>query len=190
MNRSILVDVRSACNLEEDDSSFDKQLIPLINTQIMMAHQFGVGWGMFSVTDENQTWADWVEVPGEDLRAIKTWLGYSVMLMFDPPENGTVLKAYQDMLAKMEWMLREKTEEKGYVKMFVPEKADFYEDEAESSSGEEPEPYDPGYDYPDEPIEPWEPEEPPQEPEEPPQEPEEPPQEPEEPPQEPEDIGD
>lgn len=135
MNRSILVDVRSMCNLEPDDDSFDNQLIPLINTQMMMAHQFGVGWESAYVQDEELTWADWVEVPGEQLRAIKTWVGYNVLLAFDPPDNGTVLKAYQDMLAKIEWMLREKTEEKGYVKLFVPEKADFYEDDSAEDSG-------------------------------------------------------
>lgn len=135
MDHSILMDVRSMCNLEPHDYTFDNQLIPLINTQLMMAHQFGVGWSSFAVRDESQTWADWVEIPGEDLRAIKTWVGYSVLLAFDPPDNGTVLKAYQDMLAKIEWMLREKTEEKGYVKLFVPEKADFYEDDSAEDSG-------------------------------------------------------
>lgn len=127
MNGSILADVRSACNLEENDDSFDRQLIPLINSQIMMAHQFGVGTSGFSITDDGSTWADWLGDPGQDLLAIKTWLGFSVLLMFDPPDNGTVLKAYQDQIAKMEWMLREKTEEKGYVKEYVPEKADFYD---------------------------------------------------------------
>lgn len=129
MNQSILVNVRSACNLEAEDDSFDKQLIPLINTQLMMAHQFGVGLDGFSVTDERQTWSEWLSNIGDNLQAIKTWLEYSVLLLFDPPDNGTVLKAYQDQIAKIEWMLREKTEEKGYVKIFVPEKADFYGDD-------------------------------------------------------------
>ena len=130
------MDIRSACNLEEDDSSFDKQLIPLINSQIMMAHQFGVGSDGFFISSDDEIWADWLGSNGEYLRAAKTWLGYSVMLMFDPPDNGTVLKAYQDMLAKMEWMLREKTEEKGFVKDYVPEKADFYDDPKEESEDE------------------------------------------------------
>ena len=129
MNQSILVNVRSACNLEAEDDSFDKQLVPLINTQLMMAHQFGVGLDNFSVTDERQTWGEWMSNIGDNLQAIKTWLEYSVLLLFDPPDNGTVLKAYQDQIAKIEWILREKTEEKGYVKIFVPEKADFYGDD-------------------------------------------------------------
>ena len=129
MTESILAGVRSACNLEKEDDSFDNQLIPLINSQIMMAHQFGVGTSGFSITGDTETWGDWLGEPGSDLLAIKTWLGYSVLLLFDPPDNGTVLNAYQDQIAKMEWMLREKSEEKGYVKEYVPEKADFYEDD-------------------------------------------------------------
>ena len=126
---SILADVRSACNLERNDTSFDNQLIPLINTQMMMAHQFGVGLSGYNITDASGVWSDWLGEHGDDLSAIKTWLGYSVLLAFDPPDNGTVLKSYQDQIQKIEWMLREKTEEKGYVKTYVPEKASFYEDE-------------------------------------------------------------
>lgn len=129
MNQSILVNVRSACNLEPEDDSFDYQLIPLINTQMMMAHQFGVGFDNVSVSDETLTWNDWLSHMGGELQAIKTWLEYSVLLLFDPPDNGTVLKAYQDQIAKIEWMLREKSEEKGHVKVYVPEKADFYGDD-------------------------------------------------------------
>ena len=129
MNGSILADVRSACNLESTDASFDRQIIPLVNSQMMMAHQFGIGLSGFKITGPAELWRDWLGEEGEDLQAIKTWLGYSVLLLFDPPDNGTVLKSYQDQIAKMEWMLREKSEEKGYVKTYVPEKADFYEDD-------------------------------------------------------------
>ena len=129
MDSSILADVRSACSLSVHDFSFDDQLIQLINSQMMMAHQFGIGYSGFKITGADETWSDWLGTSGEDLQAIKTWLGYSVLLLFDPPDNGTVLKSYQDQIAKMEWMLREKSEEKGYVKEYVPEKADFYEDD-------------------------------------------------------------
>lgn len=129
MTGSILADVRSACSLESTDSTFDNQLIPLINGQIMMAHQFGIGPSAFVISGITQTWDDWLGEASSDLEAIKIWLGYSVLLLFDPPDNSTVLKAYQDQILKIEWMLREKSEEKGYVKQYVPEKADFYEED-------------------------------------------------------------
>lgn len=129
MTNSILEDVRAACNLDKSDNGFDDQLIPLINGQLMMAHQFGVGPTGYIISGDTETWNDWLGEGGADLLAIKPWLGYSVLLLFDPPDNGTVLKSYQEQIAKFEWMLREKTEEKGHVKTYVPEKASFYEDD-------------------------------------------------------------
>lgn len=125
---SILEDVREACNLNRDDSSFDGQLIPLINTQLMMAHQFGVGYSGFTISDNTALWSGWLGSAESDLAAVKTWVGYQVLLLFDPPDNNSLLNSYKDQIEKFEWMLREKVEEKGYVKDYVPEKASFYED--------------------------------------------------------------
>ena len=129
MMQPILADVRTACNLEANDTSFDQQLIQLTNTQIMMAHQFGIGATGFMIHGDGETWRDWLGNSADNLAAIKTWLGYSVLLLFDPPDNSTVSASYKDQIAKIEWMLKEKSEEKGYVKNYVPEKASFYEDD-------------------------------------------------------------
>lgn len=127
LTNSILVTVRSMCNVEEDDSGFDKQLIPLINGQLMMAHEFGVGYEGFMVHSEHETWQDLLGDYSDSLNAIQTWLGYSVRLLFDPPDNGTVLKSYQDQIKKMEWMLCNKSCMGEAVKEYVPEKADYYD---------------------------------------------------------------
>ena len=129
MQESILESVRSACDLERTDNSFDNQILPLINTQIMMAHQFGVGYDGFSVHTRGETYGDWLGENGQSLLSIKTWLGYQVKLIFDPPDNAAVLKSYQDQIGKIEWMLKEKVEERKFVREYVPEKASFYEDD-------------------------------------------------------------
>lgn len=123
---SILETVRSLCNVEEDDSGFDNQLIPLINGQIMMAHEFGIGYAGFIVHDERETWQDLLGPHADLLNAMQLWLGYSVLLLFDPPDNGTVLKSYQDQILKMEWMLCNKSCLEGAVVEYVPDKAKFY----------------------------------------------------------------
>lgn len=135
LGQSILADVRAQCNLELDDSSFDQQLIPLINSQLMMAHQFGIGKDGFIITGLSDTWQDFLGDDGNNLAAISTWLGYSVKLLFDPPDNGSVLKCYQDQIAKMEWMLYSKSHTTGIVKQYVTE------DQAKV--------YDGLYDYPE-----------------------------------------
>lgn len=120
LQRSILVDVRGICNLEHDDDSFDNQLIPLINSQLMVAHQFGVGKNMF-ITSISDTWYDLLGENGAKLAAMQSWLGYSVKLLFDPPDNASVLKSYQDQIQKFEWMLCSKSQTEKIVKEYVTE---------------------------------------------------------------------
>lgn len=127
LTNSILETVRSMCNVEEDDQGFDKQLIPLINGQLMMAHEFGIGYEGFMVHDEHETWQDLLGDHSDLLNAMQTWLGYSVLLLFDPPDNGTVLKSYQDQIQKMEWMLCNKSCLNGIVTEYVPDKKAFYD---------------------------------------------------------------
>lgn len=121
VENSILVSVRSMCNVDEEDMGFDNQLIPLINTQMMIAnHQLGVGINGFNITGDSETWSDWLGEGEAKLAAVKTWLGYSVLLLFDPPDNGTVLRAIQDTLAKTEWMLESKSRLEGHAKTIYP----------------------------------------------------------------------
>lgn len=127
LTNSILATVRSMCNIEEDDSGFDKQLVPLINGQIMMAHEFGIGYTDFIVHGERETWKDLLGPHADLFSAMRIWLGYSVLLLFDPPDNSTVLKSYQDQILKMEWMLCNKSCLEGAVTEYVPEKKNFYE---------------------------------------------------------------
>lgn len=129
MDESILAEVKTMCNVSEEDDAFNGQLIPLINSQLMVAHQFGVGYNGFNVTGATETWQDLLGEHGEKLAAFKTWLGYSVLLLFDPPDNGTVLKSYQDQIQKLEWMLCSKSQLEKHVVDYVPEHADVYEDE-------------------------------------------------------------
>lgn len=121
VENSILISVRPMCNVDEEDTGFDKQLIPLINSQMMVAHhQLGVGINGFNITGPNETWSDWLGEGEAKLAAAKTWLGYSVLLLFDPPDNGTVLKAIQETISKMEWMLVSKSQLEGHAGNIYP----------------------------------------------------------------------
>ena len=137
LNNSILATIRPLCNVDKDDPGFDAQLIPLINGQLMMAHEFGIGFDGFVVHDEGETWKQLLGNHAELLNAMQIWLGYSVLLLFDPPDNSTVLKSYQDQIQKMEWMLCNKSCLEGAVKEYVPDKAGFYERIAERTVDED-----------------------------------------------------
>ena len=98
-DESILIGVRPMCNVDENDDGFDKQLIPLINAFMMIAHHdLGVGINGFNITGIEQTWSEWLGSAESKLSAAKTWLGYKTFLAFDPPENGSVMQAYEKMM--------------------------------------------------------------------------------------------
>lgn len=137
LDRSILIDVRPANNVDENDNGFDNKLIPLINAQLMMAHQFGIGYDGFQITGSQQTWRDWLGVDGSKLAAAKAWLGLSVMLVFNPPDNASVLKAVQNQVEKYEWMLCSKSQCDGYVAGYVPSAASYYETIAPATADED-----------------------------------------------------
>ena len=121
INSSILKSVRPMCNVESDDPGFDEKLIPLINSQIMVAHhELGIGVNGFNITGDTETWADWLSTGEAKLSAVKTWLGYTVLLLFDPPDNGTVLKSMQEQIDKIAWMLASKSKLEGHAKTIYP----------------------------------------------------------------------
>lgn len=132
----ILVGVRPLCNVDENDDSFDQQLIPYINGQIMMAHQFGIGYNGFIVTGTGETWRDWLGDDGYKISAAITWLGLTVRQLFDPPTGGEK-ETIERTVDKMEWMLRSKSESEGLVQQYVPEHASFYEERIAEATADE-----------------------------------------------------
>jgi hypothetical protein len=56
------------------------------------------------ISDEQTTWADLI---GDDhrLNNVKTFLGLSVKLAFDPPQVGYVLTAMKEQIQEQEWRL-------------------------------------------------------------------------------------
>lgn len=106
MDSSILQDVREACNLSRDETAFDGQLIQLTNTFLFRSAQFGVGNKGFMIDSEAQTWTEFLEgQTPENFAALKSYIGLSVMLRFDPPENAAVLVAFKDTVKELEWCL-------------------------------------------------------------------------------------
>lgn len=120
-NESILISVRPMCNVDENDDGFDKQLIPLINGFMMIAHHdLGVGINGFNITGVEETWGEWLGEAESKLSAVKIWLGYKTLLAFDPPENGTVTKAYENMIDHAAWTLCSKSRLEGHVQTLYP----------------------------------------------------------------------
>lgn len=114
---SILMGVREACNISPEDDGFDSKLIPLINAQFTTSHhRLGVGFNGFRIHDASSVWSDWLGSAEDKLDAAKTWLGLNVYKIFDPPENGSVMKALEETIKELEWTLTSKSCLEGHAK--------------------------------------------------------------------------
>lgn len=107
--RSILESIRPLCQVSECDSSFDSELIPLINSTFLVLKQLKVGPQKgFAITGTSETWGDFGE---EDyMEALPSYVGAKVRIVFDPPANATVLQALKDYVSEFEFRLNSEGE--------------------------------------------------------------------------------
>lgn len=102
---SILEDVKKLLGIAADYSPFDPEITMHINSALSKLDQLGVGpAGGMSISDAQATWGDLI---GDDhrLNMVKTFIGLSVKLAFDPPQVGFVLTAMKEQIQEQEWRL-------------------------------------------------------------------------------------
>lgn len=105
MSDNILASVKKICNVLEDDTSFDQELILFINSALMVIMQEWHGMNhAFKLEDGTETWDDLL---GEDTdyEGVKELIGLKVKMMFDPPSNSAVIQAINDQIKDLEWRL-------------------------------------------------------------------------------------
>lgn len=99
---SILNDVKRYCNLMEDFTSFDQDIIDMINGVLGILIQLGiVSPSAPLVQDDSLPWAAWI--PDEArFGMVKMYVKAKVKLIFDPP-TGSHLDALQQLIDECEW---------------------------------------------------------------------------------------
>lgn len=105
MNETILSSVKKICNVAEDDTSFDADLILYINSALMTIMQEWHGMDhAFRVEDGTETWVDLL---GDDIdfEGVKELVGLKTRMIFDPPTNSSVMQALKDEIQNLEWRL-------------------------------------------------------------------------------------
>lgn len=105
MNDNILASVKTICNVAENDTSFDNDLILYINSALMVLMQEWHGMDhAFRVEDGTETWTDLL---GEDTdyEGVKEFIGLKVRMMFDPPTSSAVSQAINDQIKDLEWRM-------------------------------------------------------------------------------------
>lgn len=104
-NESILNSIKKFLNISPEDTSFDQDLILLINSAFMVIMQewHGVDHA-FTVEDETTTWKDFLG-DDKDYEGLKQYIGLRVKLVFDPPTNSAVIEAMKREMDDLEWRM-------------------------------------------------------------------------------------
>ena len=103
--QSILNSVKTFIGISEEDTHFDDDIMITINSMFARLKQFGVGpEETFRVVDDKSVWMDFID-DDFDYSEVKTYIQLKTKLIFDPPANSNILKAYQEEVKEIEWRL-------------------------------------------------------------------------------------
>lgn len=107
---SILTSVKKICSgIQQDDDSFDIDMIIYINSVFSILNQLGVGpVDGFSIKDDSAVWTDFI--PKTDklykkLEDVKTYVGLKVKLIFDPPQGAALIDSVKSLISEFEWRI-------------------------------------------------------------------------------------
>lgn len=102
---SILDSVKKFVGLGPDYSAFDGDIIPLINSNLSVLTQMGVGpEAGLKITDRSTEWSAFI---GTDPRfsMAEEYVEISVKLIFDPPASSIIKQALSDRKNELEYRL-------------------------------------------------------------------------------------
>lgn len=104
---SILNSTKKLLGLGEDYTPFDTDVTIHINSALMSLQQLGLGPANgFWITDETQTWSQFIPANSPNISSVKTYVYLKVRLVFDPPSTSFVIEALEHQLAEIEWRLQ------------------------------------------------------------------------------------
>lgn len=107
---SILIYIKKVLGgLDEYDEHYNPDLIMFINSAFSTLAQLGVGPEKpFRIEDES---AEWTDFDYQDIEAVKEWVYIKVRVIFDPPQNSSILNALDDRRRELEWRMNVMAEE-------------------------------------------------------------------------------
>lgn len=104
-SKGILSDVKKLVNIEDDDDSFDLDIMIHINSTLATLHQLGVIKDPnFAIDSGEETW-DQLVLANAGLSNVKSYIFIRVRLLFDPPTNPTLLTSLKEQRLELEWRM-------------------------------------------------------------------------------------
>lgn len=102
---SILQSVRKVVLENQENTTFDTDIIMLINTAFSVLSQKGMGPKEgFVITDDTTTWSEYLQNVAT-LEMVKTYVTLSVKVVFDPPSSVAILDSLNAKIDKYEWLI-------------------------------------------------------------------------------------
>lgn len=100
---SILTSVKKNCNIPEDVTVFDPDIIMHINSTFAQLNQMGVGpKETFMIEDDSAQWDDFST--NLDINMVRSYMYLEVRLLFDPP-TASVLSSLEKKRDEYAWRL-------------------------------------------------------------------------------------
>ena len=105
MDESILTSIKKLLGIAEEYTHFDADIVMCINNVFNMLTQLGVGPRTgFVIRDNVATWGDLLGTDSR-LEMVKGYVHQRVRIMFDPPQNASLAKIFQDEAKELEWRI-------------------------------------------------------------------------------------
>ena len=116
MEQSILKGIKKVLGLDEDDSSFDYDVLTFINAAFTtLCSDLGVGPPVFKIEDDETTWSEFISDDDGMLSECQTYVFLRVKMLFDPPTTSYLISAYKDQLDEHVWRISTRREATRYT---------------------------------------------------------------------------
>lgn len=101
---SILSSIKKLLGINEDDTSFDIDIIIHVNTALYRLRTLGIGPETgFYISNKDSVWTDFIGSTSL-LESVKTYVFIKTKLIFDPPSSSIVAESYNSSIRELEWL--------------------------------------------------------------------------------------
>lgn len=110
-DNSILNTTKKALGLAADYTAFDPEIVMHINSVFSTLNQLGLGPAEgFMIEDDFAEWGDYLGTSPLQ-NHVKSYMYLRVRMLFDPPQVGFVITAFEKQLEELTWRINVAREE-------------------------------------------------------------------------------
>lgn len=116
METSILKSTKKVLGIDAAVTSWDLDILTLINSAFSDLTQLGVGpTAGFMIEDDSVEWTEYI--PDDDvlLNSVKNYIWLRAREVFDPPSTSYAIEAMKEQIARLEWRMNVKRESTEWV---------------------------------------------------------------------------